>query len=261
MRSRMFSVLLLLLTAVTLQGSGCIGTRSGHNPIFDSGMADGSMDATTDAATDVCGGCSGATPVCDTVSMTCVGCLVSTDCSGATPVCNTAGNTCVECLPASEAADCGMKSCDPATNTCTATDRASLDTCEACVSDSECSDVNERCVATNFMGVANGAYCLRLSSATCAEPYSTLVSAVSLSGEPMMSYCAFIQSSTSCDAIRALLENRQCPGATDAECNADGSLCRMVGAFSNRCTYSCASSADCPQGGSAQSCGGGYCGS
>jgi len=38
-----------------------------------------------------------ATPVCDTATRACVGCLSNGDCSGGTPACNTTTRTCVEC--------------------------------------------------------------------------------------------------------------------------------------------------------------------
>ncbi len=246
--------------------SACGEGRKVFIPAIDAGGDSTVADASNDAATDVCGGCSGSTPVCDTVSMTCVACLLNSDCSSPTPVCDTSDNTCVECLPASEATDCGMKSCDPATNECTDTDRGSVSTCGACVSDTECGSL-DRCVSTTFMTSPNGSYCLTKKAGSCSRPYSTTFSAVSLSGEPMADYCAFDQTATSCDAIRGLVNATSCSTTQmDAECNADGALCRTVGSVADQCTYACGSALDCPAVGSGSSCGNGmsssanYCG-
>nr|HEX4314928.1 choice-of-anchor Q domain-containing protein [Kofleriaceae bacterium] len=59
--------------------------------------------------------CNGATPVCDTATQTCVGCLTGSDCSAAAPVCDTTSNTCVGC---GSDTDCSSQVCDVDTGAC-----------------------------------------------------------------------------------------------------------------------------------------------
>lgn len=259
--SRTGTVLLLLLSMVVLSGADCLDTRKVRNPIVDA-STDATADATVDAATDVCGGCSGSAPVCDTVSMTCVACLLNSDCSSATPVCDTSDNTCVECLPASEAMDCSGNSCNPATNQCTSTAVASLLTCQQCVSDSECAGSNEHCVPMEFMSSprADG-YCLVAFSAGCTEPYTVVTpSRVSLSGAAAAAYCGINESVTTCESVRGLIGNQQCPSGMSEDCGVSGlgdARCETVNGVMNRCTYSCSLALQCP----GVTCNGGYCGS
>jgi uncharacterized repeat protein (TIGR01451 family)/MYXO-CTERM domain-containing protein len=70
------------------QASGACGTCSGTN-------------ATT---------CTGATPLCDTVNVVCVGCLTASDCSGNAPVCDGGTRSCRGCA--------GSSDCSSATPVC-----------------------------------------------------------------------------------------------------------------------------------------------
>lgn len=73
--------------------------------------------------------CTGATPVCDESTYTCVGCIESADCTDvATPVCDTATKTCVPC--ASDA-ECATGHCDTATD-------ATKGQCVDCNDDGDC---------------------------------------------------------------------------------------------------------------------------
>lgn len=234
--------ILLLLGLLSAMGADCVDNRKVFVPAVDAG-GDAIADTGTDAATDVCGGCSGATPVCDTVSMTCVECLASTDCSGATPVCDTSDNTCVECTTATEATDCAGNSCNPSTRECTTTAIGSLGTCEACISDTECSQggVSRNCVMTQFMGSNHGTYCVENPSPNCTDPYDNPFMATSVGGVSA-TYCLPPGSAT-CEVILDYKED--C--SVDADCGAplvaDG-LCRSNG-LADKCSYSCSADSDC----------------
>ncbi len=97
--------------------------------------------------------CTGATPVCNTATQTCVGCLSNANCSGATPICDAASLT---CRPCNSNADCGGTTyCD------TVAGSVNLGTCVTCVADANCPPATPRCnPATNT--------CIQcLSSADC----------------------------------------------------------------------------------------------
>lgn len=151
-----------------------------------------------------CGGtCGGGTPLCRESDGMCVACLADTDCTAADAsscdeaagtcgpcmasaecthvaglgVCDDADGTgeCVECTPATETTDCADESCDPATRECSGIMRASRLSCQSCVSDSDCMNADDRCVALEYMDAPRGGYCLRLESAGCMNPYRVVL--------------------------------------------------------------------------------------
>ena len=94
----------------------------------DTGLADTGVDA-ADTGVDAgpCGGaCTGATPVCDTTTETCVACLDNTHCAAPTALCDTTSNECVACLGDSDCtADATMPICESGA-------------CRACAADADC---------------------------------------------------------------------------------------------------------------------------
>jgi len=94
-------------------------------------------------------------------------------------------------------------------------------------------------------GTAHGSYCLKDASvAGCVQPYRINVSATSLDGHAA-TYCGINEMLTTCEAVRALVDNRACPGASDAGCP-EGGLCRIVGASADTfCTYQCGRAVEC----------------
>ncbi len=113
---------------------GCLTTKTVSLPDSDVHVDAGMSDAQSDGTVGPCGGCSGATPLCDTANEICVACLQNSDCTSAgasvcssgmcigcsgnndcshltgVPACDTADSTCVECTIATESANCGLKS-------------------------------------------------------------------------------------------------------------------------------------------------------
>ena len=78
------------------------------------------------------------------------------------------------------------------------------------------------------------------STAGCEQPFSIEITGrTTLSGATEGSYCGIAETLTTCEALRALLDNQTCPGGEDSECPESG-LCRRVGTLNNRCTYPCA---------------------
>ncbi len=256
---------------------GCLTTKTVSRPDsdayvdagvnMDSTLADGSSDA------GPCGGCSGATPVCNTVTTSCVACLASSDCAGSAPVCDTSSNTCVQCLadldcsaisatpvcdePSqtcvectadTEAQECGTKSCRLSDFTCTSTDRASLGTCDSCEADSECS--NGKCVVHTFGTTPLGPYCFaEQATAGCGDtnmsmrPYRNPTILTSIDGQSS-TYC-MPPTSTTCQGISDT-QNVAC--TVDTDCGetglADG-YCPSGGSGAGFCTYLCGGGLDC----------------
>jgi hypothetical protein len=299
MRWVAFLVLVLTLAA------GCVLEDKPVDPDFDGGVEAGTCivcPATTPVCYDdtLCVECTAdderyctqMAQVCKTDAFECADCNVSTECNDADAAhCNMETNkceacegdadcngilglprcqagTCVQCTPATEGADCGAKSCDPATFACTGTDVGSVETCEECVSDSECgedgsSSEAHRCVemfcpveemfcspGDRFPDDETG-FCLKVFAlGGCEQPYAIRISdRESLSGDPLESYCGISETLATCLAVRALKENQECPGGEDSECPESG-LCRDVGGLPDRCTYRCEIAQQClPTGG------------
>ncbi len=243
------------------------------------------------------GECGGATPLCDPVLSECVACVGDADCDdptaakcddeskecvpcddraqcddveglpGTANACNADGE-CVECTPDSEIDTCaGGVSCNPATETCTTTERGSRAECQTCVADSECGDQGApsedfRCVpmfypdaSTRFPDADTG-FCLKIfEPGGCRQPYAiTITDRSSLSDPTLRSYCGINELLVTCTAVRALELNQECPGGDDGECPTGG-LCRDVGGLPDRCTYLCGLPAQCPPDPPANTCG------
>lgn len=227
-----------------------------------------------------CGTCPAEKPVCDENAKVCVGCLSNSDCKDATKavcdqgeracvpctsddqcghiantgMCN--AGTCVQCTPETEAEKCPAPeagkhfSCNPKTFGCTTTLTGSLNACTLCVADSECPD-GYGCVIMNYKRTQRpGAYCLQVDAGDCADPFSAAISDRGSLTKPeeKKSYCGIVEDTTTCEAVRGLLDNKGCPNGTDNECGAGigDALCRKVGSVNNRCTYACETLSECP---------------
>jgi hypothetical protein len=186
--------------------------------------------------------CPAEKPVCDLESGTCGGCSLPEHCGrfDDTKVCGPAGG-CVQCIPASEAADCGDRACDPGAFTCTGAMRNSLSTCDKCISDSECID-GRKCVETNFASTPHGTYCLLAAPddpSLCPNQYAAKRSAASILGV-IDEYCFPDDTFTTCEAVRDF--QKPCMGEDD-KCGVEGvgdGLCRT-----GVCTYGCDAARDC----------------
>jgi hypothetical protein len=258
--------------------AGCSSTCTGNTPLCNA-TAHSCVECMGDA------GCTGSKPLCTSSNM-CVECLTNSDCADASAslcisgtcshctqdadcshiagkaACKTvaegdagaATGTCVQCTVQNES-PCGSNSCNPATNACTSTPRASLDVCHACVADSECMPVDigdggteaVRCVPMTFNGAARGGYCLeRLpASSVCPRPYTVVFAATSASGAAADQYCGINQSATTCEAVLDLQASKSC--SLDSECgNGQGGLCRTITGVGLVCTIPCDLASQCP---------------
>lgn len=195
----------------------------------------------------------------------CAKCQTNDDCKhiAGKGVCD--DGTCVACTVADESA-CSGKSCDPATKTCTNTTLGSIGTCKVCVSDSECiggnkTDPDARCVPMQFEGAPReGGFCLRRVAKTCARPFKTPFSAVSLSGAQSEAYCGIDQDNVRCEAVLDLINAATCSDGQASSCGCArdndgncidagaGGLCETVGVDAKRCTYACGLADQCPTG-------------
>jgi hypothetical protein len=202
------------------------------------------------------GACLEDKPVCNTQLM-CAPCSADAHCQRFGKVCDEANARCVACTLDSEKAQCGSKSCNPASKQCTQTERASVALCNKCVADSECMP-DHRCIALLFAGAPHGDYCMQRAS-MCAPPFQAPpINRASLSGAPAENYCGIVEQTTSCEAILAHQAAQPCSDA--AQCNAAGALCANVNS-GKACTYKCETSFECP---TVTKCGGSgsdkYCG-
>ena len=194
---------------------------------------------------------------CNAGTNECGGCQSDTDCNGidGLPRCEADTDTCVQCTPATEGPDCLGKSCNPETFTCTGTAVGSVDTCEECVSDSECGEADNRCVAMEYQDEpypdSQTGFCLKTFSVgdPCRQPYFVpLLARESLSGPPAANYCGIDEANVTCPAVLALLNNVECRSGEDGECTESG-LCRYFkdGVAENRCTYLCGDAVECKE--------------
>ncbi len=173
---------------------------------------------------------------------TCGMCMGDGDCThiAGSPRC--VAGTCRACTVAMEMTDCGINSCNPATNTCTGTRRGSRTVCDMCFADSECGS-GLTCAAVNPARGITGNYCLPIrTGAFCVRPYFDVNTATSASGAGV-TYCR--HRATTCEALLgyAGMGDGSCAGAggTDASCGATGvmdGLCRLSGG-GNLCTHRC----------------------
>jgi hypothetical protein len=196
---------------------------------------------------------------CDPSSGICEPCLEDVDCAGIDGLsrCDAEQGLCVQCAPATEAMDCGERSCDPASRSCSDIVRGSRAECEACVSDSDCME-EFMCVPMQFGNVPlRGGFCLQgTGTGQCAQPFAFPLpdARESLSGAAPALYCGVNEDLTSCGAVLALVDNAPCDD--DFDCTAPGGICREVGLLGLRCTYECGFANEClPGGGSGSTCG------
>jgi hypothetical protein len=228
--------------------------------------------------------CGEQTPACDPNTSRCVQCVADADCgSDQAPacqpdlacgkceddaqcarfgkVCDARTGGCVACHPETEEADCRTDkacdpeladcagtACDPKTLSCTSKPRGSVNTCQSCVSDSECA-ASHGCIPLFFGEGATreelGGYCMKVAATGCMRPYGTPLTRDSLSGKPAQPYCGLSELYASCEALRALDENKTCTG-TDDSCGVDGGRCETVNFIANSCSYACRSALECP---------------
>jgi len=208
----------------------------------------------------------------------CEACQGEPDCTGIDGLPRCEAGTCVECTPGTEEADCGGTSCNPRTLTCTETTLASRETCQTCVSDSDCKEAGNRCVAMTYQGAPYPdmltGFCLKTFTVgdPCERPYLVpLLGRESLSGPPEANFCGINEANVTCPAVLALLNNVECLSGEDSECPESG-LCRdfVDGLAEDRCTYLCSDADECKKppvagsscgsSGSGGAGGGDYCG-
>jgi hypothetical protein len=249
-------------------------TRSSFLLLLGLLVACGEEDPKSRCAAD----CSGEAPYCDGARGVCVACRDDDDCDG-TEVCvptttsavcgecrteldcgggHCAEGSCIECTVATEAADCGLFSCDPQLGECTETERGTLQRLAPCRADSECMGMNSACVPTIYMGQPDGTHCLRktLEGVACPRPTTTVTSArESISWMPAQTYCGFNENAVSAEAVRSMIEGKTCASTEDDATCGKGGLCRyLAGAGGYRCTIPCGSDESCPTDGPAANC-------
>ncbi|MFK8002817.1 MAG: hypothetical protein AB8H86_24750, partial [Polyangiales bacterium] len=185
----------------------------------------------------------------------CVGCTVGAEgaCAGvedgdgnALNVCDDSAGSgvCIQCTEATAEVDCGMNSCNPATNLCTETARGDVGRCEACVSDAECMD-GDGCLEIDEPGGA-AAYCLPIlpEEGICPNVYGrVLTEQTTLSSAGPISFCS-IPSALTCAAVRAAADPCE---AEEPRCPSGGT-CTDIPGRGERCTFACTAPEDCPAG-------------
>jgi hypothetical protein len=107
---------------------------------------------------------------------------------------------------------------------------------------------SHRCLPMSHQSTPLGGYCMKLAM-NCPDGYTApALRRRSLSGAAEADYCGIVESRTSCDAVRALVElGTTCPDGDAASCNAEGALCEAVNSGATpRCTYACVDPIECP---------------
>ena len=182
--------------------------------------------------------CDSELPIC--VNGVCVPCSLPEECvdRGLTQCFE---GKCVECTVATQDVDCLDFLCDPATHTCRTVPVGTLNACEICAGSAECAQ-GLGCVEVSFdADGTNSRRCLPKSTAGCSKPYPNTADLVDVEGDPGQ-FCIHDTSVTSCDAILAYGD----PCAGDDACPTTAGLCRTTSADGRACTYSCATSPNCP---------------
>ena len=178
---------------------------------------------------------------------TCVPCKTAAACTGPDEQQCLEG-VCVGCTPETEEQDCGPNACDPVALECTSTARASLSTCQACRSDTEC-PANHGCVDMEYRGAVHGSYCLPDGKVLgmCLAPYRVpLQNKASRSGT-VSDWCGVNESLTTCEAVRQRTTSTMAC-ATDMDCGApmlDDAVCVRESVIGRRCTYPCSNALQC----------------
>ncbi len=265
-------------------GSGgvppCDGSCGGDTPVCDTSNDtcvgclgnDDCDDPTALCDTDakVCVECLGnedctdpAASLCDAGA--CVGCGASADCEHISEktVCDTDASECVECT-GTDYASCGEDMgtplvCDSLARTCTTNQEHSAGLCKTCVSDAQC-DPGEMCVLQQFSDQDVGYFCFwkkgdtaNGAPALCSSgrPYvDTVANAVSVDGT-VADICGLRVST--CPAKNEF-SSKDCTtsaAADDSKCSFDptnDSKCAQYDVGVYRCTMTCLSDDDCPNG-------------
>ncbi len=199
-----------------------------------------------------------AASACNVATHLCEGCARAGDCShlAATPACDVASGTCVECA---STADCGgAEGCDPSTHACVVFTPMSVEACEPCVRDLECSS-GKVCVAMTYDDprtaaadpVAVGQRCLwRLDAVGAGAPNGSCTNVEGTSSGMARSVdgvsatvCTLTVSTCEAHAdwrVDCLTED----AAGDARCGLPGvndSICRS----GHLCSFFCETNDDC----------------
>lgn len=174
-------------------------------------------------------------------------CQEDADCEGlaGTEACGP-DDVCVECTPTNETV-CDGKICVPDTNSCSEDiEQGETPICSNCVSDTQCV-ADHKCIPLEYNDAFHGNYCMKLASATCANPYRApelqRKSVLAAEDDEPEAFCGINEALTTCEAVLGF--DQECPGGTDAECGAQGAICRKVNNATNHCTYHCEDALQC----------------
>ncbi len=185
--------------------------------------------------------CSQELPVCDGGS--CTVCSSDADCTRFNNARVCENGACVECVPGEN--QCGVTSCDPSTNLCTATGIETIGACEECVADEECLE-DHACVRMEYRdGLRTESFCLPIKAGNlpCASPYQNLVTRSTVSTAEMVTVCTIAERFVTCEAFQDYFN----PCDEDSDCGletATDGLCKPF-AGDRRCTYACEQSREC----------------
>jgi hypothetical protein len=269
----------------------CVGQGGGASSSTTTTMSSVSSSGAAGAGAGggaPCGGtCKDPTPQCDVASMKCVACLADSDCKTpeaarcvmgvctkcnastqckdhpGTTICDTTAGKCVECNLGEETTCSTGKTCDLVAKKCVAVGPGTVKNCEACTNDVQC-EQGAACVALNFKMQPHGHFCLKAASPTCpSRPFQVPLMKPSISGKATATYCGINEDEATCQAVNAMVAGWVCPSNKDGMCGpmnmpevaVPGALCKTVGVAPSTCTYSCASTPECPNGPIQGTCG------
>jgi hypothetical protein len=196
----------------------------------------------------------------------CTGCTSAAQCARfpSTTLCDSAEGSCNECT-ATDTSACNTGIACTGDGLCSefGTDQRQ---CDPCDTDANCRAMGGYCVPMIHQGTIDDTYCLWEYDGTCpgGNVFSrTMGGLPSVDGVTGLTVCTIREpDTTTCAAVRALLDGAMCPSGSDSECPPSG-LCRTLGTLTNRCTYPCGDSVSCPSSPGPSTCSGGppdYCG-
>lgn len=194
---------------------------------------------------------------------TCQSCQAAADCTHIAGAKQCEAGACVECTPATQAADCDNKVCDPDNFTCTGIDIGSAIARELCEFDAQCLS-NHACVPLNYMSVFHGNYCMPrfVVGSPCEKPYGAGgLARTSVNGQNSSLFCMINEELTTPEAIRDY-NSQTC--TTDIDCTSVGAVCAVRNPSSGDptqiCTYRCNGNNDCKTGSNCVGADPSYCG-
>lgn len=202
---------LILLSALAVALGACVDPTCPEGTVESEGRC---VEAIDGAVAECLATCSGATPICDSQTGRCVGCVSDANCSGDTPACSAATRTCVACTRDAHCEGDSPK-CDVAAEVCVGcldtTDcslptapscNAATATCGVCTSHADCArfGATPDCDSGTCVACTAETEALRCGANSC----NALTNTCTTTPRRSLTYCSACTSNSECP------ENAKC---------------------------------------------------